>query len=321
MRAFRHARMDTLPEDARRGTIASLNGKSRSSAHTPRQQDLSLTREQQVYAIKTWRYLRLAMIALLVGLFAAVIYEVARGGDIDCVQTSISAYYYTHAQAIFVGALIAMGTCLISLRGSTDHEDVLLNLAGMLAPVVALVPTPNAGACASLVGLGDPTPNVENNITALLFTGATAFVLLAVLSRGSRRPAVARIGYWVAIALWGIALVVFIGFTPEFVDHAHLIAAGIMFACIIAVAVINAFSFRDKQGDPNVRNRYIYIAIAMLSAPALYLVGGMYHILLAEIAALLLFAIFWAFQTEELWGEGVRLDPEAEQRHAAEQDG
>lgn len=191
----------------------------------------------------------------------------------------------------------------------------------MLAPVVALVPTPNAGACASLEGLGDPTPNVENNITALLVTGLPAFVLLAVLSWRKKQPAVARFGYWAAITLWGAGLVAFLRYTPKFVDHAHLTAAGTMFGCIIAVAVANAFSFKNKQGDPNVRNRYIYIAIAMLSAPALYLFGGKYHTLLAEFAALVLFTVFWAFQTEELWGEGVRVDSVAEQRYAAKHGG
>jgi hypothetical protein len=107
-----------------------------------------LTPGQQDFAIKTWRYLRLAMIALVVGLAAAVIYEVARRGG-DCVQTSISAYYYTPARAIFIGALIAIGACLICLRGSRDWEDILLNVAGMLAPVVALVPTPAPGVCES----------------------------------------------------------------------------------------------------------------------------------------------------------------------------
>jgi hypothetical protein len=120
------------------------------------------------------------MIALVIDLAAAVVYEIVRG-DADCVQTSISAYYYTHAQAVFVGALVAIGTCLICLRGSTDHEDVLLNVAGMLAPVVAIVPTPEAGDCASLPGVPeDSTPNIENNITALLVIGLAAFV-------GSRR--------------------------------------------------------------------------------------------------------------------------------------
>jgi len=266
----------------------------------------SLSPEQQVYAIKTWRYLRLAMIALVIGLATAVVYEVVRGGA-DCVQTSISAYYYTHAQAIVVGALVAIGVCLICLRGSTEIEDILLNVAGMLAPVVAVVPTPNAGDCASLPGLPqDPTPNIENNVTALLVMGLVAFAALAVLSWRRRQPTPALLGYGLALALYLAAGVVFLAARPWFVDHAHNIAAGAMFSCIILVAWVNALSFRRKQHDPNARNRYSAIGFAMLSVFVLYAFGGKYRVLLAEIDAIALFAIFWGIQTEELWGEGVR---------------
>ncbi len=271
------------------------------------QQDApSLTPKQQSYAIKTWRYLRLAMIALVIGLGTAVTYEVVRGGG-DCVQTSISAYYYTHAQAIFVGALIAIGTCLICLRGSTEWEDVLLNVAGMLAPVVALVPTPNVGACASLPGVPeDPTPNIENNVTALLVIGLVAFLLLAALSWHRHQPPAAHIGYGLAFVLWLGGGLWFLTSRPAFVDHAHEAAAYTMFGCMIAVAVVNALSFKRKQNDPNARNRYSAVAIAMISVPVLAVAGGKYRVLAAEIDAIVLFAIFWAIQTEELWGEGVR---------------
>ena len=267
------------------------------------------------YAIKTWRYLRLAMIALVIALATAVIYEIARRGG-DCVQTSISAYYYTHAQAVFVGALVAIGACLISLRGSTDHEDVLLNLAGMLAPVVAFVPTPHAGDCASLEGVPqDPTPNIENNITALLVVGLAAFAFLAGLALWDRthnatprRPGtVALVGYGVAVALWAGGGVVFLAARGWFVGHAHIWAAVAMFTCIIAVAVVNAFSFKRKQGDPDARNRYLWIGVLMpVSVVALLVFGGKYDVLEAEAAAILLFAIFWAIQTQELWYEGLR---------------
>ena len=272
---------------------------------------------QQQYAIRTWRYLRLAMIALVIGLGAAVAYEIVRRGG-DCVQTSISAYYYTHAQAIFVGALVAIGACLICLRGSTEHEDVLLNLSGMLAPVVAIVPTPDAGKCASLPGVPeDPTPNIENNITALLVVGLAAFLMLAALSvlawrRGqhgshARPRTAALVGYGVAVGLWIAGGVVFLGAREWFVGHAHGYAAGAMFTFIIVVAVLNAFSFKNKQRDPNARNRYSVIAILMpVSVLGLLVFGGKYHVLAAEIAAISLFAVFWAFQTEELWDEGVR---------------
>lgn len=261
---------------------------------------------KQEYAIKTWRYLRLAMIALVIGLASAVVYEIIHRGD--CVQTSISAYYYTHAQAIFVGSLIAIGTCLICLRGSTEWEDVLLNVAGMLAPVVALVPTPDAGECASLEGVAhDPTPNIENNVTALLVVGLVALVWLAVLSWRRAQPAPARVGYVVALVAWLGAGLVFLTDRTGFVAHGHDAAAYTMFGCIILVAVLNAFSFKRKQDDPNARNRYSAIALIMpVSVLALLFFGGKYSVLMAEFDAIALFAIFWAIQTEELWGEGVR---------------
>ena len=42
-----------------------------------------------------------------------------------------------------------MGVCLVALKGNTDGEDVLMNLAGMLAAGVAFIPTPGAEQCSS----------------------------------------------------------------------------------------------------------------------------------------------------------------------------
>jgi hypothetical protein len=65
-----------------------------------------------------------------------------------------------------------------------------------------------------------------------------------------------------------------------------------------------------KQGDPNAANRYLLLAIVMpISVVGLYLFGGEYNVLEAEMAAIVLFAVFWAIQTQELWGEGLRVTP------------
>jgi hypothetical protein len=281
-----------------------LNAQEPSTSTTRSDGTVPLGRKQQEYAVKTWHYLRLAMIALVAALAAAVVYELIRAG---CRQTSISAYYYTHARTVFVGALIAIGTCLICLRGSTEWEDVLLNFAGLLAPVVALVPTPDAGHCASLpVRPTDRTSGIENNLTALLVVGGLVLIAAIVLSwRRNRRPPT-RIGYVVAVVLWLVVLTVFLVARKWLVQHAHGLAAPVMFLCIIAVAVLNGIGFRRKQGDRKWHNRYIYTAILMPSAFLLRLVGGKYRVLWAEVDALLLFAIFWGIQTEELRREGLR---------------
>jgi hypothetical protein len=164
---------------------------------------------------KSYRYLRTAMVALLLGLGAAVGYQTWRQGW--HLLGSVSAYYYTPAQAIFVGALIGLGACMIALRGTNVVEDVFLNLGGMFAAVVAVVPTSRGEdyrtavrACKEAAGplltqqassdLDCPTvqalasataANVKNNMFALLVVGALGFAATGFFawrdSRSTRR--------------------------------------------------------------------------------------------------------------------------------------
>lgn len=67
-------------------------------------------------------------------------------------QPSISAYYHTPLRDLFVGMLFIVGACLFAYQGYTRRENWLLNLAGVLAFCVALVPTgltcdPGDAAC------------------------------------------------------------------------------------------------------------------------------------------------------------------------------
>src|SRR5262245_39332576 len=117
------------------------------------------------FAVKTYRYLRLSIVVVVLSLMASVLIERAH---VSCWNESISAYFYTPVQLMFVGALIAIGVSLVAIKGCTDGEDVLLNLAGVLAPIVAFVPTsPPANACSSVaVVAGDPKPYIDNNVLA-----------------------------------------------------------------------------------------------------------------------------------------------------------
>jgi len=58
---------------------------------------------------------------------------------------SISAYYYTDMRNVFVGSMCAIGVFLICYRYSV-WDDVLTNIAGALAVLVALCPTSQSGA-------------------------------------------------------------------------------------------------------------------------------------------------------------------------------
>jgi hypothetical protein len=167
--------------------------------------------------VKSYGYLRTAIIALLIGLGVAVAFQTARQGW--HLLGSVSAYYYTPAQAIFVGALIGLGASMIALKGTNAVEDVFLNLGGMFAMVVAIVPTSRGedyrtavGACQHARGplltqkagngLNCPTvdalteatrANVDNNMFALLVVGALALLATVLLGlrhrRSSRRAA------------------------------------------------------------------------------------------------------------------------------------
>ena len=269
-------------------------------------------------AVKTYRYVRLAMIALVLGLAAAVVVERLKV-DPGCFQHSISAYYYTPVRGMFVGGLIAIGVCLVTLKGNNDAEDALLNLAGMLAPVVALVPTPSMGSCSSSPGAGgDRTANVFNNMTSLFVIGAFGLAATAwLLWKDPTRPRSSVVGFALGVVLWLAAVGVFAWCRDFFLRNAHYAAAITMFAAIVGVVALNALGFHRKQlaaGEAPrhpLTNRYAVIAGAMVVAVGAIgvwdlTVGWDHAVLWIEGTLITLFATFWVLQTEELWDGGLR---------------
>ena len=264
------------------------------------------------YAVKTWRYLRLAMIGLVLGLGAAVLFERAKTHH-GCFQTSISAYYYTPAHAYFVGALIGIAVCLVCLRGSTGTEDVLLNIAGMFAPIVAFVPTPGPGKCASFLEAAHGlNRNIANNVFALLVVGAVALVVAGILTWRNERTRPALVGYTAALFIWIATALVFALARHFFAGHAHYTAAVLMFGCILIVALNNAFGYKWKGRGESLKNRYMAIAVAMVASAVgvglAGLLGWRYWTIAIETALITLFAVFWAVQTRELWRPGLRVE-------------
>ncbi len=141
-------------------------------------------------ALKTYRYLRMGMVGLVLALALSILLERL---EVDCWQTSISSYYYTPARAVFVGGLMAVGVSLLVIKGSTRREDVMFNIAGILAPVVGVVPTSSVGECWSLEptpkptdGEGNPAPwviaNIDNNIQALLLAGIVGMIAVGLIA-------------------------------------------------------------------------------------------------------------------------------------------
>ena len=144
-------------------------------------------------ARRTYMFVRLSVVAMVAILAASLIREYHVAGD--CLQGSISAYYYTSVQSVFVGSLVALGLAMIVLWGKTPLEDSYLNLAGMLAPVVAFVPTAKTNKCGLDTATGAAvTTNrqqtrvieasqdaiVNNMLAYFIVAGAVLLILIAV---------------------------------------------------------------------------------------------------------------------------------------------
>lgn len=270
-------------------------------------------------AVKTWRYLRLSMVALVIGLAASVLYEHwhTRTG---CWQIALSAYYYTPVQSFLVGALVTIGVSLVAVKGNTDWEDLLLNLAGVAAPVVAFVPTPDPGTCGSvLTTTANRDGNIANNVTALLVAGGLGLLTVGILAaRGRWNPSArrltgtARFGFAVTVVLYLATIAVFVLARRWFVDHGHDVAASAMFAFILLNACLNALNWRRQPGGKPWRvNWYAVVAVLMVAAAVAWTLVGLvghwpYWIIGIESSLITLFAVFWVLQTIELWDHGLR---------------
>ena len=211
-------------------------------------------RELAEYAIKSYRYLRLAIVVVVLSLIASVLLERAKT---SCWEVSISAYYYTPVHAMFVGALVAIGVCLIAVKGSEEWEDMLLNVAGILAPIVAFVPTsPPSRSCASSpLGTIDAEAYLDNNILAFIIGGVVAIGGAWLIAKLQHRPQLAtpvpqtKYGLLLCAALTAAGVIWYAGFRQSFLDHAHAGTAIAMFVMVgIVIAINSRYARRSYRG-------------------------------------------------------------------------
>jgi FtsH-binding integral membrane protein len=271
------------------------------------------------FAIKTYRYLRLAIVVVVASALVSVVIERARA---TCWGESISGYYYTPSRNVFVGALVAIGVSLIAIKGSTDREDILLNLAGVLAPIVAFVPTsPPPRSCSSLeVVARDPQPYIDNNVLSFAFGGAAAIGVAYVVGKIMGKPMIrdvdrrSRLGFAAGVVILGLGLVWYIGFRQAFLDYAHPVAAIAMFFVVGVVIALNA---RDRKAAGRSFVLYAAIAAAMALSVVAVVFGKLvvdpdwrHQIFWLELLELAAFAVYWVAQTFEYWEGGVPIGPE-----------
>lgn len=262
-------------------------------------------------AIKTYRYLRLGMVVLVAVLLTSVLFEWWDVGR-SCWQTSVSAYYYTPVQPVLVGVLVAIGVALITVKGSTHFEDIVLNLAGMLAPVVAFVPTSGRGSCRSAdVITGSVTPLIDNSVPALAVGGVISLLVAFVVARWTGHAALGGLDpmSWVGLGVAATILaggVVWYLFLPGFDRGAHGAAAVLLFVGIGIVAFANA-----RAASGWYRTAYSIVTVGIVGAAVVFLLAGWafdwdHAVLWVEATEIVLFALFWIVQTAEFWERGVR---------------
>ena len=166
-------------------------------------------------------------------------------------QDSVSAYYYTVSHGIFVASLGATGLGLIVYKGEAITEDMLLNFAGFMAFVVALVPTarpdcrdPEPTACGLWLPRNtDTDAPIPNNVYALLIAvaaGYALFVIVDAVQGNSRATRARRTKLEVAVRILGglvvaFGVVVLIVSPQTFADKAHGCAAIAMFVAMTGV--------------------------------------------------------------------------------------
>ncbi|WP_237572922.1 hypothetical protein [Mycolicibacterium lacusdiani] len=269
-------------------------------------------------ALDTYRYLRGGMAVMIVLLGAAVVAE--RVGA-DCWQTTISDYYYTSAHAVFIASVCAVGAMLIVYKGSNATEDVLLNFAGTLAFVVAMVPTTRPDLlCGPIrLSIGDDAAvrNVWAVVVALVVSRVASWWMYRRTGTTRERPPLANAATWLQRVVLGVGVVTLVAAPEWFRANAHGVAAVAMFASIIATVLITAFvtGNQDRAKCPQ-RRRYqaayrviaAAMALALGTAVVLHLVldGFNHAIIVIEAALILLFGVYWLVQTVELWGTTTR---------------
>lgn len=285
-------------------------------------------------AVKTYRYLRLGMVVIALALIASVLIQ---HRNAHCWQGSISAYYYTPARPIFVSGLFAIATLLVVIKGSTTVEDVLLDVAGMFAPIVAFVPTTFEPSCVpghALATAHEKLPDnvlrdINNNISTLLWAGFAALgiaILVFVIERYSAhddKVATRDVGP----RLFQLAFTGLLLFVAWWLQASHRIldlhgkSAVLLFAALASASIMSGLSlFRINRDDgPKTSTRWkvfaiSYIAVGLTMALAGFIITWLpghwdHRTLVLEMTEIGLFVGMWIVQSVERWGKVLQRKP------------
>ncbi|WP_143024945.1 hypothetical protein [Microbacterium sp. cf332] len=259
---------------------------------------------------RTYRYLRLALAGAPVALLLSVLFAMPDVG----VLPSVSHYFYTSARTVFSAALVAASACLLALSGR-GPQRVLLDVAALLAPLVAIVPTPvSAGEvpgvvvdCAAPCVPAAFIDDLDNAIATYLSVGAIVVSVGLILARRgdiSLRDS----GPTLAVAAAVLVLVAAVwSLVPELLVAAGHVAAAVGFFGSIALVALAEAVCPPGEHPPGRRMRagYLVVAVALAADLAATFVLGLLAdlpvVLVGEVVALTLFVVFWMMQTAQKW--------------------
>ncbi|MDF2555954.1 MAG: hypothetical protein K0R60_1849 [Microbacterium sp.] len=227
---------------------------------------------------RTYRYLRLTLAGAPIAIMLAVLFAIPDAG----VLPSVSHYFYSSARTVFSAALVTAAACLLALSGR-GPQRVLLDVAALLAPLIAIIPTPYLAIGAAVLAIGFVL--ARRGDIALRDTGPTLALAAAVLAA--------------ATLVWTLA-------PDQLVRYGHAVAAFGFFILIALVALAEALRPSDTH-PPARRTRigYVVVAVALLLDLAATAVSAMLFdlpvVLAGELVALVLFLVFWMMQTAQKW--------------------
>ncbi|MEZ0578446.1 hypothetical protein [Nocardioides sp. MH1] len=279
----------------------------------------------------TYRYLRLSMPLLGLVLATAVIIQIFSTQP-RCWLGSISAYYYTPARAVFVAALCAIGTALVVFKASTTRADTALNLAGVGAFALALVPTPlktiaDDSDFEKCSRSNEPTSEqlsaaLNNNVLTLVIgitvLAAAFWVCRVVIEEGHGQPNLRSV-----VAATVLSAVVWVGYvwwhtadvsvrTVEKIGHSTgtvCLFVGISFIIVAQLwprlAVPRGTPRPPRSEGVYLAGYWASFAVLILGAVIfvpLWLADKANGLFWFETTMISAFVLFWTLQTIEDWG-------------------
>ena len=266
---------------------------------------------------RTYRYVRIGIAGTVGVILVAVIVASIQMGT---VWPSISAYYYSSAGGLFVGALVAAALGILALSGR-GTERALLDAAGLLAPLIALIPAPVVPgtltgyvSCDAATGC---TPSIEDRIGVGIVTyviiGLGVWLVAVLINHRTPRPADVTDTLVLSPLILVLVLVAWLAEPEGFRAGAHLASAGTFFVLIAIVAIRGPLPV-DGEYDalPGVRTAYRVLGVLMAIDVAALVLGVItgwpgqlfpWFVLTGEAVALALFGAFWILQSTRKWNE------------------